>query len=1216
MNHKRVYGATCALFLILAAAASATTIVLPEDEQLVAKAPLIVEATVESVTPVDQEGAIWTETRLAVNRTLKGNAGRSLVVREPGGVIGDRITVVYGTPEFTPGEQVLLFLTPDLRAKGGHRVVDLFVGKFTSGEMTNGRRLWLRNDAGYDVLLLDKDFHHVHPRNVQRDAAGFERFVYDRIAGRQGVRNYRVENPVLKRKGAQGNLESDSSGSTSISSNFTLISEPTVYRWFRFDRGQTAQWYHHGSQPGYTDGGVSELGTGMAPWNQYSSAKINYSYVGTLPVSPAGMDKRNSYNEVLFNDPLNEIAGTWTRTSGGTVGIGGFNGVASGGMWTAPFTADASHPAGAVRAFEIVEANIVIQDGVSPANGISSSRLAEIIAHEFGHTLGFGHSADGTALMYASVTGLGPSLRDDDKLAARWLYPNGSEPAPTVTVPAAPSGLTATPSGSNLDLKWTDNATNETSQGIYLAAGTGSFSLVATVGTNVTTARISGLAGGSYRVYVNASNSAGTSAASNTVTASIASGPVAAFSFTPQSGLAGVTSFTFYDESTGGVTSRQWNFGDGSTSTAATPSKVYSTSGSYTVTLTVHNSAGSSSTSRTVSVGSQLSASFTFSPASPMTSDVVWFTDQSAGAPTSWRWAFSDGTVLTQQNPSRQFPVAGTQSVSLTIYRGSESSTTTRSITVYAPAPITPAVVAAFSAPATATAGTAVTLTDQSSGSPTAWSWSFGDGRTSTARNPSHSWSSPGTYHVTLTASNATSSSTATKSVNVTQIAAYRTLVSAAAQTAGIGGTAWRTELSLFNAGTQGANVSLTYVPSAGSTIQSRSLFLSPRQSVSYANALLDLYGIGNGAGAIGIEATSGGATADLRVTSRTFTSGEMGTYGQSVPDVQEAALERILYVTGIQSNAAFRTNIGLVNRGNSAVGVTLTLRASSGGVVASNSLTLGANSFQQAALASYFPAVQGGSYSGLTMQLSATTRDSVSAYASVVDNVSQDPVFIQATPPAVGGSLTLPVVGRAPGANGTFWRSDVILHNPGSGSISLTLRYGGAPKSVTLQAGQTTVMADVLSQFGHSSGSGKLDVTWSGSSGPVVTSRTYTSVAGGGTFGQSIDPVASFGRQQFVPGLRHDASYRTNIGFVNHGGESEMFAVMVLSNSGAEVARTFVTLAPGAQAQYALTALFPAISSIGNFTLMIEGDGNAQLFAYGSMVDNKSGDPVFFAGR
>jgi len=81
-------------------------------------------------------------------------------------------------------------------------------------------------------------------------------------------------------------------------------------------------------------------------------------------------------------------------------------------------------------AYEITEANLVIQDNVSPANGISAKILGEIIAHEFGHTLGIGHSASSTALMYASVTGLGPSLRDDDMLAARWLYPNGNSTPP------------------------------------------------------------------------------------------------------------------------------------------------------------------------------------------------------------------------------------------------------------------------------------------------------------------------------------------------------------------------------------------------------------------------------------------------------------------------------------------------------------------------------------------------------------------------------------------------------------------------------------------------------------------------------------------------------------------------------------------------------------------------------------------------------------------
>jgi PKD repeat protein len=52
------------------------------------------------------------------------------------------------------------------------------------------------------------------------------------------------------------------------------------------------------------------------------------------------------------------------------------------------------------------------------------------------------------------------------------------------------------------------------------------------------------------------------------------------------------------------------------------------------------------------------------------------------------------------------------------------------------------------------------------------WSWDFGDGGTSSAQNPSHSFNSAGLYTVTLTASNACGSSTLIRSlyINVTSI--------------------------------------------------------------------------------------------------------------------------------------------------------------------------------------------------------------------------------------------------------------------------------------------------------------------------------------------------------------------------------------------------------------------------------------------------------------
>jgi len=111
MQHARVYWLTCVL-MFLAVVANATTIVMPTDEQLIDKSPVIVEATVVSSTPVDRGNRIWTETVLSVTKTIRGSVPEQIIVREIGGVIGDRITKIFGAPEYTAGEHVLVFLTP------------------------------------------------------------------------------------------------------------------------------------------------------------------------------------------------------------------------------------------------------------------------------------------------------------------------------------------------------------------------------------------------------------------------------------------------------------------------------------------------------------------------------------------------------------------------------------------------------------------------------------------------------------------------------------------------------------------------------------------------------------------------------------------------------------------------------------------------------------------------------------------------------------------------------------------------------------------------------------------------------------------------------------------------------------------------------------------------------------------------------------------------
>lgn len=58
-------------------------------------------------------------------------------------------------------------------------------------------------------------------------------------------------------------------------------------------------------------------------------------------------------------------------------------------------------------------------------------------------------------------------------------------------------------------------------------------------------------------------------------------------------------------------------------------------------------------------------------------------------------------------------------------------------------------------------------FTDTSTSNPTSWLWDFGDGETSQARNPTHTYSAPGTYLVTLQATNSAGSDSITKAVTV-----------------------------------------------------------------------------------------------------------------------------------------------------------------------------------------------------------------------------------------------------------------------------------------------------------------------------------------------------------------------------------------------------------------------------------------------------------------
>src|ERR1051325_9805808 len=218
-------------------------------------------------------------------------------------------------------------------------------------------------------------------------------------------------------------------------------------------------------------------------------------------------------------------------------------------------------------------------------------------------------------------------------------------------------------------------------------------------------------------------------------------------------------SVLFTDATTGTVTTRSWQFGDGTSSSSTSPSHTSATAGTYTVTLTVANSAGQAVKSKfvTVSLGDAPKAEFE----STVQGMQVNFVDKSTGNPTSWSWTFGDGTSISQQNPVHTYATSGNYTVTLTVSNSSGSNSASEVVAIAAGG----GPVAKFAFQAN---GNTVNFVDQSTGNPTSWLWNFGDNTTSTQQNPIHTYAAAGNYTVTLTVSNASGSNSTSQIVSLT----------------------------------------------------------------------------------------------------------------------------------------------------------------------------------------------------------------------------------------------------------------------------------------------------------------------------------------------------------------------------------------------------------------------------------------------------------------
>jgi hypothetical protein len=164
---------------------------------------------------------------------------------------------------------------------------------------------------------------------------------------------------------------------------------------------------------------------------------------------------------------------------------------------------------------------------------------------------------------------------------------------------------------------------------------------------------------------------------------------------------------------------------------------------------------------------------------------------------------------------------------------------------------------------------------------------------------------------------------------------------------------------------------------------------------------------------------------------------------------------------------------------------------------------------------------------------------------------------------------LVFPAVGSVGGVGGSYWRSDLVLHNPFAQPMTLDLRYVSVPvraqRRVVLNGGTTFRWEDLVKTlFAAPESRGMLWIDYRGEHGPVARVKTFDAAHGGrasidsplsirdsATAGADIDDLTLVGLPGGGPAAR-----RVNIGIINVGDIPATFRITAHTRSGQTIGR------------------------------------------------------------
>jgi len=468
-------------------------------------------------------------------------------------------------------------------------------------------------------------------------------------------------------------------------------------------------------------------------------------------------------------------------------------------------------------------------------------------------------------------------------------------------------------------------------------------------------------------------------------------------------------------------------------------------------------------------------------------------------------------------------------------------------------------------------------------------------------------------------------------------------IIPAVAHAQGIG-SPFQSDVRLVNVSFEDIDYEITYTPSQTDGTQrgkKTRVTVSAGDTVAFDDIVKSWYGAGvldeSGLGTIEIRPLNASSPTSSFASSRTYALDAGGTLGQFIPalrlnqfvrDVSQDSLGRIS-LQQIANSASYRTNLGFVEGS----GVPVTFRASllngDGTVLQTITRSLPAFGHLQANLTSFFgnvPLADG------RVEVEVTSSSGlVSAYASVVNNRTNDPLMVFPVQPArtTAGRYVLAGMAEFEAPDGRNFHSDMRVYNAGTSPVTVTLWYydrgsstaSQAPRQVTLAPGQVKSYDNVLPELWPGLvGGGSIIATAPPDSSLVLTAQTYSRQPDGGTKGQFIPGVtfrdaAGLGERALeVLQLEQSAQYRSNVGVVEVTGQPATIEIAMFEPD----TKTSAVVQWGLKANEYLQ-FDRILQSFGNLGTVYNGrvsirvvEGAGRVYAYGSTVDNRTEDPTY----